>query len=78
MTEPLIQDTPRSIRHRSATATKTPLAAAAAWALITSAGRSPAGQLGAGQFAAGQFTGAAIRSAPLSEGKRTHSGNSRS
>ncbi len=75
MTEPLIQATPRSVRHRSATATKTPLAAAAAWALITSAGRSPAGQLGAG---AGQFTGAAIRSVPLSEGKRTHSGNSRS
>jgi hypothetical protein len=45
MTEPLIQDTPRSIWHRSATATKTPLVAAAAWAFTTSAGRSPAGQL---------------------------------
>ena len=73
MTEPLIHDTPRSVWHRSATATKTPLAAAAAWALITSAGRSPVGQL-----YAGQFTGAAIRSAPSSAGNRTHSGNSRS
>jgi hypothetical protein len=45
MSEPLIQDTPRSVRHRSATATNTPLAAAAACALTTSAGRSPSGQL---------------------------------
>jgi hypothetical protein len=45
MSEPLIQGTPRSTPHRSATATNTPLLAAVAWALTTSAGRSPAGQL---------------------------------
>ena len=70
---PAVHSCPRSVPIRSQQAMKTRLTRAAAMAICTSGGRSPAGR-----STSGQLVGTAMSSAPASASMRVSSGNSRS